>query len=358
MMIAIVLAISFVSCNKNEENEPTNLYGKSYLINYGNYNKKPGTVSLFNTQDSTVSNGYYKSVNGVDVAGTIQYAYKHDDKIYFMGNAPDAVFYVNKTTFRQTANVIKGNDIIKPRYCVAQGNTLYVSCWGGNVWEDNTVSYIAKIDLSTHKLNGKIKLPGGTEGMAIVDNKLYVALPYSTKSEVAVIDLKTEKISYIDTKNAKSYYFIKDNMNNLYVALASYNPSGNGIGYIDTKTNTATFYELNDIMASSYDNVFRFNEDYSKLYVSTSKVVSYKPYTTSGGIAVFDIAGKKFESKKLINDVKGFIGIDNSPIEGNLNYFVAESTTAPGKMVFIKQNGTKIKEYTVGFSPIMMLNIK
>ena len=355
LAVAFSLLVFFSACKKDENIDPTEKYGSNYIINYGSYSGDKGGISLFNIIDSTLVNGYYESANGVETTSNVQFAYNTKGNIYFMGNNSDQIFYVNEKTFEQSNNGISGPNLVKPRYCVADGNTLYVSCWGGDVWTDAALSYITKIDLETHTILGKITLHGGPEGLAIANGKLYAALNYAKK--IAVIDLNDETVSYIDAP-AVSTYFAKDKDDNLYVSLiSSYSIPADkeGIGFINTQTDELTVSELQGI-SSSYVNIMSFNSDYSKLYVMTSSYDSN--WNLSGSISVFNPTSKVFESEPLISGISGLNGIATNQANEDIYYFVSESTTTSGKMVAIKSDGTEIKEYTTGIAPFMMLTVK
>jgi hypothetical protein len=324
----------------------------SYVINYGSYSGAKSTITAYDKYSDNIIPHYYNEVNGVYMVSNVQYAYNYNGNIYFMGNNPDGVFYVNNKSFEQTTNAIT-TDIIKPRYCVAEGDYLYVSCWGGDIWADENVSYIAKLNLTNNTVEKKIALPGGPEGLAIANNKLYAALNY--KDSVAVIDIASETISYIETP-AVSSFFIKDASNNLYVSLVStYNDysEDTGIGYINTSTDVLeASYKLTGV-STSYVNILSANSDFSKLYVMTSAYDAN--WNLSGAVAAFDVNSKSFDTNNLVEGVSGLNGIGF--YNNQVLCFVSESTTNPGTMHFYEQDGTKAKEEFVGISPFMLLTV-
>ena len=344
-MLAIAATL-FASCSSDDDNDTAPGAGTCYVVNYGGYSGDKSSISVYDKDNDVLTNGHYETVNTVPMVSNVQYAYNYDGKIFMMGNNSDQVFWVDEVTFKQTENGIT-DDIIKPRYCVADGNYLYVSCWGGDIWADITLSYIAKVNIDTKKVEKKIALEGGPEGLAIVDGKLYAALNY--KKSIAVMDLDTEAISYIETE-AVSSYFIKDNKNNLYASqINSYsNPSTEtGIAYINTSTNEYELFKLEGI-STDYANIMAANDDFSKLYVLSSA------YGMPGAISEFDVATKNFKS--IVTGIMGNKGIGFN--DNKLFSFVAPSTTANGKLVTYSTDGTLIKEYETGISPIMLLEVK
>ncbi|MFN8254243.1 MAG: hypothetical protein U0W24_01055 [Bacteroidales bacterium] len=356
LIFSIFMAVWLVSCEKDNNPKPEpDSFGSSFIINYGSYSGDKGGITLYNRQDSAVTNNYFEEANGVSTISNIQYAYQLNDRVYFCGNNADQVFWTDAKTIVQTEDGISGSDLVKPRYCVANGDILYVSCWGGDVWSDPSVSYITKINSTTNQVIGKIPLPGGPEGLAIARGKLYAALNYDKK--IAVIKLSGDSISYIEAP-AVSSYFVKDADENLYVSLvSSYSVTVDkeGIGYIKTFTDEMTVYEKTGV-STSYSNILDFSNDFSKLYVMTT---AYDiNWNLSGSVEVFNTLTKTFETEPLVSGISGLNGISVDKVNSDIQYFVAENATSNGKMVTIKPDGTFVKEYETGISPFMMLNIK
>lgn len=349
-----IFAFVFTSCNNNDDDvPPPKEPAESYIINYGSYTGDKTTITAYNKESGKVSNAYYESVNGVAMVSNVQHASSLNGKVFFAGNNPDQLFWVDGETFEQNQNGIT-EDIIKPRFIVGEGNYLYVSCWGGDIWADENVSYIAKVNIADKTVEKRIALPGGPEGMAIANNKLYAALNY--KDSVAVIDLSSEAISYIETP-AVSSFFVKDNSNNLYVSLVSTFSDFSeltGLGFINTSSDEIeATYQLDGI-SSSYVNILSANNDFSKIYVMTSAYDA--EWNLSGAIATFDVASKTFDSELLVKDISGMNGL--AYYNDHVFCFVAESVTGNGKAKTYKPDGTPAEDMTTGIAPYMLLTVK
>ncbi len=355
VLVFLAFSLSLLSsCGKDDISEKEEFQSTgSYIINYGSFSGDKSTISALNKETDLVINEYYKSVNGVDIISNIQHAIEYNNKIYFLGNNSDQLFWVDSETFKQTENAII-IDINKPRYSVGNNNYLYVSCWGGDIWSDETLSYIAKINLTTNEVEEKIALHGGPEGLAVVNNKLYAALNY--KDSIAVIDLSNNAISYIKIP-AVSSYFVKDIHNNLYFSLLdTYNSPAEktGLGYINTSTDVLeATYDLEGV-STSYVNILAMNNDFSKLYVMTSAYD--ENWNLSGAVATFDIASKSFNSSFLIEGISGLNGIAFD--SDKVFCFVAESVTGNGLAKTYSEDGTFVKEYETGIAPFMMLTVE
>lgn len=346
-----LLVFILFSCNEDSVEEPKpSEPALSYILNYGSYSGDKSTITQFQKESGTAVNQYYETVNGYSITSNIQHGLTHNGNIYFLGNNPDQLFWVDGVTFEQTQNGIS-TDIVKPRYAVGTGDYLYVSCWGGDIWADITVSYIAKVNVQTGEVEKKIPMHYGPEGLALVGNKLYAALNYTNK--IAVMNLGTEAISYIDLPagNIPSF-FETDDKNNLYVNLGvAYGDevTQTGIGYINTTSDQIEAkYDLDGVSSMIYVDVLEFNADYSKLYVMTTG-----GWGQPGGVAVFDVASESFESEKVVDGVMGINGIGY--YDQKIFCFFSENVTSNGKAVTYSADGTKLEEFETGIAPYMML---
>ncbi|NQU86167.1 MAG: hypothetical protein HQ541_10445 [Mariniphaga sp.] len=353
VLIVFILLFVFLSSCKNDlfENPfPSEIVKGCYVVNYGNFGSGGASISKYDYETSEMSNFFYQAQNnGLELLSNIQYTYFYNDSIFLIANEPDQLIVVNPL-FKQTQNGVSEN-LAKPRYCIASGNYLYISCWGENPdWSIMPDSHIAKYNISSGLVEKTIPLPGGPEGLEVVGKYLYAALNY--KDSVAVIDFNNEQVSYIETPSVTSY-FVKDKQNNLYVTLlstyANYSDQ-TGIGFINTTTNILEeIYNLDNV-SSGYGSIMKANASLSKIYITTS---SYDAnWNLTGAVAELDIAGKTFASENIINDISGISGIAVNPFDENVYVFAAESAIGIGLMKIYSKSGNLINEYEVGSSPI------
>ena len=350
LLLSTLFIAVFTSCYQDDPEPLPKEPAVSYIINYGDYLGAKSTITAFDKETGKITNNYYENVNGVALVSNIQHAFSYNGNIYMLGNNPDELFWVDGQTFEQHENGIT-KDIVKPRFGVASGNYLYVSCWGGDIWADESVSYIAKVNLGSKNVEEKISLPGGPEGLAVAHNKLYAALNY--KDSVAVIDLNTEEISYIEMPAVTSY-FAKDRIDNLYVSLVStYSDysENTGLGYINTTADELEATYPLDGVSTSYVNILAPDLNFEKLYVMTSAYDAN--WNLSGAIAVFDVAIKSFESAFLVQDISGANGI--ATYNNQVFSFIAESVTANGSVKTYQPDGTFVREFETGKAPFLLL---
>lgn len=354
IVLFFALAV-FSSCKK--EGAPdlylSSLVKGCYVVNYGSFGKGGASISKYDYTTATMTNSYYETQNkGFELLSNIQYAYNINDDVFLLGNSPDQVITVDPL-FVQVKNGVTGQ-IAKPRACVANGDYLYISCWGTNPdWSVMANTYIAKYNIKTRSVEKTISLPGGPEGIEIANGKLYAALNY--KDSVAVINLNTEAVSYIAIPAVTSY-FVKDNSGNLYVSLLStYSDYSNstGLGYINTTTDKLTSkYALANV-SNEYASIMAANSDKSKIYLTTAAYDAN--WNLTGAVAVFDVASKAFSTQNLISNISGPKGLTVNPKDGNIYLFTGESTTGAGLMKIYKPSGEFVKQEPVGASPSMAI---
>ena len=357
VFLLAIIGLIFTSCEKDDTTPKKVDINGVYIVNYGTWNASVGSLSSFNYDTNTMyANAYKAANNDVPMQGNPQYAYEYKGNIYFMSNDKDEVYFVDKNTLKQTKNGVTEN-LIKPRFCVGYKDYLYISCWGGDMWKDPSVSYIALYNIKTNMVEKKIPLPGGPEGLEIVDNKLYCALNYEKK--IAIMDLSTEKFTYIENLAAVSSYFLKDKKNNLYVSLTdSYSvpATTTGIGYINTKTNTLEkMFELGDV-AQGYASIMDANSSFTKLYVVASAYDAN--YNLTGAVRTLDIASGIFDATPLVSNVAGLNAVSVNPENDDIFVMSSPSATVTGELFMYDYMGTRKGTYDTGIAPAWALFVE
>lgn len=342
---------SFTACDDDDEKEKVDndLKGNVALIaNYGMFNGGNGEFTAYNISKDIVFDNVYQSINGVEFNSKIQHMALYNDKLYIVSNSGDKIDIINAQSLKQEMNPI--TDVENPRFIVVDGNTAYVSCYGATPdFSTMADSYIAKIDLNSNTVVKKIEVPGGPEGLAIANGKLYAAINYANK--VAVVNLLTDEVSYIEMPAVTSY-FAADDADNLYVTMVNTysNPTTeDGIAYINTQDNSVETYTFNGI-STNYASIISFNADKTALYVVASSWVENEgEWTLSGSVLKFDVASKTFTT--LFDNIAGLNGIATNPSNDDIYVLTAPDATTDGKVEIYSCDKQKKKEFAAGLSP-------
>ncbi len=346
----IIFAGLFASCTSNDEEKDNNKSSENrgaYIINYGNFGAGNATITKYDFDNDQTTRFYYEMQNDKKIGASVQWAYKYDKSVYLITDSPDMILITDES-FTVTDTIIGITD--NPRNCVADGNYLYISCWGADPdWVVMPNSYVLKYNIKDETYS-KIAIPGGCEGLEVANGKLYVALNYATN--IAAIDLATENISYIET-GSKSAYFVKDKLNNLYVSLVD--GENKGLGYINTTTNEVSYYKLETISAGGYAKSLDISKDGSKLYAISA---SYdESWNLVGGVSTFDTASKKFDEKQIVSEVTGIKSLSVNPENNHLYVFVSNGAVDNGEMRIYK-NGELKNTHEVGAEPTVTVYIE
>lgn len=347
-------AVTILSaCSDDDENElkPGELTRGAYILNYGGYSQNTSSITRYDYETDVLTPFYYQQQNGGSKIGSApQWIYQYNDRIYLVNNNPDRIIITNLLFSAQDTIT---TDVATPRNCVAYGDYLYISCWGSNPdWAEMKDTYILKYNLKTKSVEKKIMLAGGAEGLAVANGKLYAALNF--KKVIAVMNLSSEAITYIDTE-AVSSYFLKDKNDNLYVSLVSTysDPSvSTGLGLINTQTDKIILYPLSDV-STSYSGVFTFNKARTKIYILASAYDAN--WNVVGSVKIFDVFLGKFEDDPLVSDITGINGVSVNPADGKIYVFVSNGVSTNGDMLIFSPDETAEATKKVGASPAMAL---
>jgi len=352
LLMLFLSVFVFVSCNNDdpEDQFPGELTQGCYVVNYGSYGKGGASISKYDYNTGVMTNFYNEQQNGgKELLSNIQYGYTYRDSVFLVGNSPDQIITMNPLMVQSKPGLT--DKIANPRFCVASGEYLYISCLGLNPdWNKMPDSYIAKYKIGANTVERTFDLPGGPEGMAVSNGKLYIALNY--KDSIAVFDLKNETFTYIQTPAVTSY-FQPDKTGNLYVTLVNTynNPSTEtGLGYINVKTDKLEEVFRLDNVSNSYGSIISMNAAFSKLFVITSAYD--ENWNLSGAVEVFNTNSKTFNSEPIVSGISGISGVTINKFDDTMYLFSAQSTTGAGQMKVYASDGTSTGTHAVGAYPV------
>jgi len=339
---------SFTACDDDDEKEKVDndLKGNVALIaNYGMFNGGNGEFTAYNISKDIVFDNVYQSINGVEFNSKIQHMALYNNNLYIVSNSGDKIDIINAQSLKQEMNPI--TDVENPRFIVVDGNIAYVSCYGATPdFSTMPDSYIAKIDLNSNAVVKKIEVPGGPEGLAIANGKLYVAINYA--NNVAVVNLLTDEVSYIEMPAVTSY-FAADDADNLYVTMVNTysNPTTeDGIAYINTQDNSVEAYTFNGI-SSNYASTIAFNADKTALFVATATYD--ENWKLSGSVQRFDVANKTFST--FADNISGINGVSVNPFNNDVYALVSPDATTAGRVYIYNSEAQEPDTIQAGLSP-------
>lgn len=350
VFLSIFLFIAVLCCSSCNDDPrtptpPTEVANRAYILNYGNFGGTKSNISLLDIDSAKISHQVYLQANGVGINSNVQSMFIHQDVLYLMSNNGDKIDIIDPITWKALANPIS-EGVTNNRYMVAQGNTAYVSCWG-NVqdWSKMESSYILKLNLST-QTHESIPLPGGTEGLLLTNNHLYIGL--SSQARVAVMDLATEVISYIDMPAIPQHFAI-DAQGRIWTSLVStyshtYPDSVQGFAIIDpTSLSIQDFINLPACAGN-------FHMDNKGEHVYTTTGATW-PETKS---YIWKINTSQQNAEILFSE-ESVMHVNVNPDSKHIYVLSAPDATSAGVLNIYNDQGLKQNSYEVGIYPQQLI---
>ncbi len=223
-ILAALLTGCFVatSCTDDEEDTKTQETSQTtagvYVICSGNMSSQiDGSLTYFDysAQQNNPQQGAFQQANGRSLGLTANDGVIYGSKFYIVVDNERTIEVIDSQTKKSLAQIktmdLLGEKGVSPRHIVAHGGYIYVDTYGG---------VVAAIDTTNYALVTSYEVGSYPEGMAIIDNTLYVAnSDYGTgvNPSISAIDLstgKTETYTHNEINNPTSIVAIG---NTLYI---------------------------------------------------------------------------------------------------------------------------------------------
>lgn len=182
-----LLGLSLLSCVKDKpetkltkikDPEPSH---RVFVINEGNFSSGNASISLYNSESKEVEEDRFKAVNQIALGDVAQSMALINEKYYLVVNNSGKVV-VCDSAFKMVANI---TGLTSPRYILPiNAEKAYVS--------DFKSGHISVVNLSHHSVSHTIALPGWTEEMVYLNNKVFVC--NVSREYLYVIDPNQDKV--------------------------------------------------------------------------------------------------------------------------------------------------------------------
>lgn len=187
ILVFIQFGALFFSCVKDKpvplpivlkDSEPSE---RVYVVNEGNFTSGNASISLYNRKTNEVQEDQFKAANNMALGDVAQSMVLINERYYVVVNNSGKVVVCDKS-FKMSSNI---TGFLSPRYMLqVSANKAYVS--------DYKSGSIAVVNLSNNALSHHIALPGWTEEMLLLQNKVYVC--NVNREYLYVIDPNQDKV--------------------------------------------------------------------------------------------------------------------------------------------------------------------
>ncbi len=314
-----------------------------FILNEGGFNTNDASLSYydFDTQSLT------RDIAGGVLGATGQDMVLVDSKLFVSVTSSSyiAVFDAETRTPLESISLFDGGNHREPRYLAAQNGKVYVSCYDRH----SSSGSVLRIDADTYTVEATAKVGEFPEGIAIWNNKLYVAnsggqSATGPDNTVSVVDLTTfTEVEPRITVGLNPYIIKADGEGNLFLTYqGDWADVAGGFQKINTADKTVTevgtspkqYFELLDGFVYYYD------VDYTISDIGEKRYGKYN--TKTGATTMLLDAG-------LIAQTPYGIGVN--PRNGDI-YISDSDFFNPGTVTIFNANGERQKQLVeTGINP-------
>ncbi len=316
------------------------------ILNEGSMNGNNATLARYNLQEEAITNDYFLDVNKRGLGDVANDMLQYGSKIYITVNKSGTVEVLEAASgksLRQIRMETGGGLSKEPRRLASHGGKIYVTSF------DDTVTRIDTVSLA---IDGSVNVGMDPEGIAIKNNKLYVANSGGLNWEngydnsVSVVDLSTftEEKKIIAGTNPGSLH--ADSQGDIYLTVTgNYGDEPGAFKVIRSGSSTV---ETITGIASPQKFVISDNKAY----------LICGAWGEPNRVVVYDCLKEEIVSDHFISDGTEIPIMNNltvDPFTGDL--FVASTDYIhPGDLYCFDRNGTlKYRLAAVGINPSVVL---
>jgi DNA-binding beta-propeller fold protein YncE len=315
-----------------------------FILNEGGFNTNDASLSYYNLDTQSLTRDIADGVLGV----TAQDMLLVGSKLFVSvtGSSYIAVFDAETREWLESILLFDGANPREPRYLATQDGKIYVSCYDRH----SSSGSVLRVDAATYLIEATAKVGEFPEGIAIWDNKLYVAnsggqSATGPDNTVSVVDLAsfTEVLPRI-TVGINPYIMKADGAGNLFLTYQGdwFTGAPGGFQKINTADKAVTnigsspkqYFELLDGFVYYYD------VDYTLSDIGEKRYGKYN--TKTGATATLIDAG-------LIAETPYGVGVN--PRNGDI-YISDSDFFNPGTVTVFNAGGERQKQLAeTGINP-------
>lgn len=219
---AFTLALSIISCNRDNENFDTIIqedgYRKGILVaNEGNFGRPNANISYISSDLSQIDNDLYTTINGENLGDVLQNVGFNGNDAYFVANNSNKIIVADRYTFTKKSEITE--EINQPRYITFNNHNAYIT--------NSTGNYVSIYNTSNHSFIKKIEIFDTVERIESVGNYVFVQnAAWGSGNKITQISTQSNEITDIITLNEvinkitayqNSLYAITSDGNNSYI---------------------------------------------------------------------------------------------------------------------------------------------
>ena len=336
----LALLFQAVSCKKKHPDEtttPDKLQNGILVLNEGLFNLNNSSLSWINLSASTVDDNFFEEKTGRGLGDTGNDLQRYGNKLYIVVNVSSTLEILDATTGQSLhqASMISGSTPQQPRSIAFWQNKALVSCYDG---------FVSVFDTATYALVTRIQVGSNPEGLAVSNNKLFVAnsggLNTIMDSTVSVVDLTTMQETGRINVGLNPGGVCVDNQGDVYVVTrGNYANIPSRMHKIDPNTLAVTD--------------FGFDAGGMTL-MNNNLLISYFDFgSQSSSIGLFNTITETLTSSGYLSTagIQTLYGVHYSPATNRIYLCDAKGYTETGSVLIYSANGTFLSSFNAGLNP-------
>lgn len=289
LYLAIAATLVLFACNKKNDVTPTPPKADSatgvYVLTEGAFNGNNAGLSFYDIKTKQVSLNLFATVNQRALGDVANDVAIYGSKMYIVVNNSNNVEIMDAHTVKSLATIHVDN--LQPRHIAFANGKAYVTSYAGK---------LLVIDTTTNQVVNTATTRSGAEGIAIVNNKVYIGVPgvwpNSDQTILSVLDLNTLTEQKTLTVGPNPNQLATDEYNHLLVLCAG--------DYVKIPPSLTTISLANDQVLQNDTTVKADNmaiyKNHAYLYKATYSDDSKQP------VMVYNLQTGKLQDGNFITD--------------------------------------------------------
>lgn len=330
----IVICLTILSSCKKDDTSPSVILpspSERVLVSCeGNWGDSNASVSTYNTETKEVNSNVFESINGYNPGDVLQSMTEHAGQLYFVVNGSASIEVAGQESLIAESPI---NGAISPRKLLpVSGDKGYVS----NIYTDD----VQVIDFSSKVVTGAIDIGGWSEGMALVNQEVFVSR--NNGSKLMVVNITTDAVIDSVEVGVGPIDIVKDVNGDLWVIGfgfdASFNVVDAHLTHVDPETRTVL-------------GTFAIPQPWSDRMALSINHLGNRILILNNDVYEMGITDNTITPEVLVDNEHSNYGLGVDPSNGDVYVGYAPDFSSAGTVFRYTSNGTAIDEFEVGIAP-------
>lgn len=211
--LLLIVTLTLSGCKKEDDDDnndpPPPSSSSTVLVSCeGAFLASNASISAYNTEDGTVADNVFESVNGYSIGDILQSLTVDGQRIFLVVNNSGKVEIINGETYEAEMPIL---GLSSPRHLVKVSDTkAYVT--NNSFGAGNDISIL---DIQNNTVSGNIDLDLDTEGILVNGGFAYACAPYS--NELQVISTQTDQVVSTIDVGLGANHIVQDDQGDIWI---------------------------------------------------------------------------------------------------------------------------------------------